>query len=84
MKNTANLNMDLGGVAHGYSYDQLLNNPPPSQKGDLNHDNQITDAAIALTIAANGGWDYAAGATWIADDCDSADRMRMQTMDVVT
>ena len=30
---------------------------PP--KGDLNHDNQITpaDAAIALRIAASGGWD---------------------------
>ncbi len=30
-----------------------------SQRGDLNGDNQITpaDAAIALRIAASGGWD---------------------------
>ena len=34
----------------------------PPQKGDLNHDGILTpaDAAIALQIAAGGGWDPAA------------------------
>ena len=47
---------------HGYSYNQPWNDPPPSQKGDLNSDNQITaaDAAIALAIAASGAHDPAA------------------------
>lgn len=39
----------------------------PSSKGDLNHDGEITpaDAAIALHLAASGGWDPAADV-----DCD--------------
>ena len=80
---------------------------PSATRGDLNGDGTITptDAAIAPTIAANGGWDSAAdisgdnritsldalmilkvagGVTGIADDGSSANRMRIQIMDVVT
>jgi hypothetical protein len=78
---------------------------PSATRGDLNNDGKITpaDAAIALTIAANGGWDstadvsgdkritsldalmilkVASGAAWTADDGGSADRMRIQMMQI--
>ncbi|MEA3324901.1 MAG: dockerin type I domain-containing protein, partial [Euryarchaeota archaeon] len=79
---------------------QLTVTPTPAQVGDLNHDNRITpaDAAIALQLAATGAHNPAADMNddgritsldalmilKVADDGGSADRMRIQTMDVMT
>ena len=46
----------------------------PPQKGDLNHDGTPADAAIALPLAAIGGWDPAA---------DIDDDSRITSLDVL-
>jgi parallel beta-helix repeat protein len=50
---------DISGSAGAQDHYPLMQ-PSPSQKGDLNGDNEITpsDAVIALTIAVSGGENY--------------------------